>query len=116
MAVAVTKIIPEDPHRPQVRVPVTLHLTTGTWHVTGESTGNVSGTGGGCAAAATTGTILGEVVQSLVIRNGNRQDFLVDVSAASATVTFSCVGSSGIPPGVIISVNIWAVPVVMQQQ
>src|SRR5262245_31801763 len=34
--VAVTKVIPPetDPNNPTV-VPVTLHLTTGTWHVTG---------------------------------------------------------------------------------
>ncbi len=109
-AVAVSQIIPPTPIGHVVYVPVTLHLTTGTWHVTAENGG---GSVGGCRFTGTTGTILGDVVG----RSGStRMDLLVDVSAASATVTTLCPQDSRTQMPVAYSQNIFAVPVVMQQQ
>ena len=108
--VAVTQVIP-PPADPDTApsIPVTLHLTTGTWHVTGETKGaplqNPS-----CRFSTTTGTVLGDVINDGA---GRRSDLLVDVRAARATVTMLCLGDLVV--GSTYSENIFAVPVVMQQ-
>ena len=110
--VAVTASIPPtDPNNPPF-VPVTLHLTTGTWHVTGEGTGGSSDlSSGDCFFPATTGTILGDVNRGGA--DAGSVSFLVKVDAAEATVTMSC--REDTETGSTFSYTLFAVPVVMQQ-
>jgi len=106
--VAVTQAIPPD--HLGGSMPVTLRLTTGTWHVTGETDGAPQQFPS-CRFGTTTGTIIGHVIND---DTGTVSNLLVEVSAPSATVTMTCLGSR--VTNFTYTETIFAVPVVMQQQ